>query len=131
MADHSSLITFSTTLSVAEVMDRIEKILREKNITIFARISHSEAARNAGLTMQDEELIIFGNPKVGTALMIESPAIGIELPLRIIAWKKNQETIVGFQDTDKLVSEYQIETSTDTIRQFKKILTTLVETAIK
>ena len=64
----SSLATYTTELSVNEVMNHIEEKLKEKNITIFARISHSEAARKVGLTMQDEELIIFGNPKTGTPL---------------------------------------------------------------
>lgn len=131
MAEQSSLITYSTVLSVTAVMDHIEKILTEKSITVFARISHSKAARDVGLAMQDEELIIFGNPKTGTALMIESPAIGIELPLKIIAWQENQMTIVGFQNVDKLISEYHITKSIHTIELFKKFLHDLIQSAIK
>jgi uncharacterized protein (DUF302 family) len=126
----SSLMTFATELSVDEVMKRIEKILEEKEITIFARINHSKAAHEVGLAMQDEALLIFGNPKVGTALMIESPDIGIELPLKIIAWQENQQTIVGIQNVERLSMEYAIPKSNDTIKLFKQFLIDLVESAI-
>jgi uncharacterized protein (DUF302 family) len=127
----SSFVTYSTELSVNEVMNRIEKILNEKNVTIFARINHGKAARDVGLTMQDEELIIFGNPKAGTPLMIESPIIGIELPLKIIAWQENQKTKVGIQNVDRLLTDYSITKSINTIKLLKNMLIELVEAAIK
>jgi uncharacterized protein (DUF302 family) len=127
----SSFVTYSTELSVNEVMNRIEKILNEKNVTIFARINHGKAARDVGLTMQDEELIIFGNPKAGTPLMIESPIIGIELPLKIIAWQENQKTKVGIQNVDRLLTDYSITKSIKTIKLLKNMLIELVEAAIK
>jgi uncharacterized protein (DUF302 family) len=81
--------------------------------------------------MQDEELIIFGNPKAGTPLMVECPGIGIELPLKILAWQENQKTRVGIQNVDRLISDYPIKKSIDTINFFKGFLTELVEAAIK
>ena len=131
MPAKSSLITYSTSLSVTDVIDRTEKILKEKNVSIFARINHSDGARKVGLIMQDEELIIFGNPQIGTPLMIESPAIGIELPLKIIAWKDNEKTIVGFQNPDDLISDYKILKSTSSVEFMKKFLINLVEAIIK
>jgi len=131
MPTKSVLTTYSTDLSVNEVMNRLEKILQEKNISIFARISHSDAAHKLGLTMQNEELLIFGNPKAGTPLMLESPAIGIELPLKIIAWNENQRTIVGLQNVDNLAKDYQIEENSNIIKLMKSFLIELVESAIK
>jgi len=130
MPEQASIATFSTELSVDEIMNRIEKILKEKNVTIFCRISHSKAAHEVDLTMQDEELIIFGNPKTGTPLMIESPAIGIELPLKIIAWRENQKTVVGIQDVDRLVTDYHITKSANVIKILNNFLIEIVESAI-
>jgi uncharacterized protein (DUF302 family) len=126
----SPLIRTFSELSVTEVIDNIEKILKEKNIKIFARINHGQAAHDVGLVMQDEELIIFGNPKAGTPLMIQSPAIGIELPLKIIAWRENQKTVVAYHDIEQLFSEFDITEFPDAIQQFKGLLAELVEGAI-
>jgi uncharacterized protein (DUF302 family) len=131
MQGTSPLNTRATTLSVTEIMDRIEKQLKAKNVTIFAHISHSKAAQEVGLIMQDEELIIFGNPKTGTPLMIESPAIGIELPLKIIAWAENQKTLVGWQNVARLSQDYHITQSSNTIELLKGFLQDIVDTAIK
>lgn len=126
----NSLITHHTSHSVKEVMDRIEKIVKEKNITVFARISHSQAARDVGLTLQDEEVIIFGNPKVGTALMQEQPAIGIELPLKIIAWQEDQKTILAYQDLTKLAEMFHIAPTNQTINTLQTFMKNLVESVI-
>lgn len=131
MSSKSHLTIYTTQLSVSEIINRIEKILKEKGVTVFARINHSKAAKEVGLSMQDEELIIFGNPKAGTALMIESPAVGIELPLKIIAWQENKNTMVGVQNMDRLVSDYNLTNSSKSIETFKKFLTDIAEEAIK
>lgn len=122
MTTHHFLITHSSSVSVKESMDRLEKILREKNVTVFARISHSKAASDVGLALPEEELLIFGNPKVGTALMLENPAMGIELPLKIIAWQANQQTIIAYQDLDKLAEMFAIKTEKNTIDALKNFM---------
>ena len=82
---NEKLIVHTTTKSVKEILDRIETLLHQNEVKVFARISHSQAAKEAGLEMEDEELLIFGNPKTGTALMIDDSAVGIELPLKVLA----------------------------------------------
>ncbi len=120
------LIKHNTDLSVKDYLDKIEKILNEKNVKIFARINHAEAAKDAGLLLQDEEVLIFGNPKVGTALMKENPFIGIELPLKILAWRDQNKTIVAYQDLDKLAEQFNLKTSIDTINLLKEFMKNLV-----
>lgn len=124
------LVTTATSLSVTDALDRIEDGLREKGITIFARINHGKAAQEAGLTMQEEEVLIFGNPKVGTALMLECPAIGIELPLKIAAWREGRQTIVAYQDLDKLGQMYGLKENNFTIVALKKVMETLVNAGL-
>ncbi len=131
MSKKSPLIKTISNLSVTDVIDNVERILKEKNIKIFARISHSKAAQDAGLTMQDEELIIFGNPKAGTPLMVQMPDIGIELPLKIVAWQENEKTVVAYHDIDHLFSEYGVTEFPEKIKQFEELLASLVDAATK
>ena len=72
---------------VAETVRRLEETARSKGLTIFARIDHAAGARSAGLTMQDEELLVFGNPRGGTPLMVARPLVGLDLPLRVLVWR--------------------------------------------
>jgi|GEM_PF-1288749 len=65
-----NLVTKSSKYSVHETIDRIEKAVTEKGMKIFARIDHSGEAKNVGLDMKPTVLLIFGNPKGGTALMV-------------------------------------------------------------
>jgi uncharacterized protein (DUF302 family) len=73
--------------AVADTTRRLEETARSKGLTIFAHIDHGAGARGVGLTMQDEELLVFGNPRTGTPLMVARPLVGLELPLRVLVWR--------------------------------------------
>ena len=72
---------------MSATIDRLESLLKERGVLIFARIDFSADAARAGLQMRPEQLLIFGNPKAGTALMVVEPAAGIDLPLKALAWE--------------------------------------------
>ena len=72
---------------VAETTRRIEETARRKGLTVFVRIDHGGNARDVGLTMQEEQLIVFGDPRAGTPLMVARPLVGLELPLRVLVWQ--------------------------------------------
>jgi uncharacterized protein (DUF302 family) len=80
----AGLITIPAAQSVDETVTRITQFLAEKNITLFALIDHSGEAAKAGLHMPPTKLIIFGNPKGGTPLMLAAPSIAIDLPLKLL-----------------------------------------------
>jgi uncharacterized protein (DUF302 family) len=73
--------------SVADTLKRLESVIASKGLTIFARIDHSGEAAKVGLTMQPTELLLFGSPKSGTPLMIASPSLAIDLPLKALVWQ--------------------------------------------
>lgn len=73
--------------SVAETITRIERRLKEEGMTLFAVIDHSGEAAHAGLTMRETRLLIFGNPKGGTPLMVASPLLALDLPLKALVWQ--------------------------------------------
>jgi len=83
----TGLITIPCRHPVKEAMDRLEHNLRETGVTIFARIDHAGGAALAGMTMRPTELLIFGNPKAGSPLMQAAQTMGIDLPLKILAWE--------------------------------------------
>jgi len=81
------LITLASNHPVRETMDRLEAVLREKGITIFARIDHAAGAAAVDMPLRPTELMIFGNPKSGTPLMQSRQSIGIDLPLKMLGWQ--------------------------------------------
>ena len=83
----NGLVTKASAYSVAQTMDRFSDILKKKGITLFARINHAQGAKDAGLSLPPLELIIFGKPQLGNPLMNLQPEIGIDLPLKAIAWQ--------------------------------------------
>jgi uncharacterized protein (DUF302 family) len=86
------------------VVDAIER----RGLTLFARVDHAAAAREAGLELADEQVVLFGNPRAGTPLMRSDPRIGIELPLRILIWADANGVQLGYRDPLELGDPYDI-----------------------
>jgi len=83
----SGIISVATNRSVDETVHKLEQMLHAKGIKLFAMVDHSGEAERAGLQMPPTRLLIFGNPKAGTPLMVASPTIAIDLPLKILVWE--------------------------------------------
>lgn len=82
-ADHG-IVTLPSQHSVDETVATIQRELQAKGIKLFALVDHSGEARAAGLEMPNTKLLIFGNPKGGTPLMLASPSIAIDLPMKLL-----------------------------------------------
>ena len=78
------LVTLQSAHSVEETIERVRAVLRAKQIQEFVLIDHSGEAARAGLTMPNTKVIVFGNPKAGTPLMLASPSVAIDLPLKLL-----------------------------------------------
>ncbi|MBV8210871.1 MAG: DUF302 domain-containing protein [Burkholderiaceae bacterium] len=85
--DEAGIVRIPSVHSVAETLDRLERLLKERGVIVFARIDFSADAVRAGLAMRAEQMLVFGNPKAGTPLMQAAPASGIDLPLKALAWE--------------------------------------------
>jgi uncharacterized protein (DUF302 family) len=81
------LVTVPSTHDVKETIDRFENDMKSKGMTIFARIDHAAGAKAVGLSLRPTELLIFGNAKAGTPLMQAQQTVGIDLPLKVLAWE--------------------------------------------
>jgi uncharacterized protein (DUF302 family) len=86
----NGIVDVPSPYSVPETLARLQSILKEKGITVFALVDHSGEAEKAGLRMAPTQLLIFGSPKAGTPLMIASPRLAIDLPLKALAWQDEQ-----------------------------------------
>ena len=71
-------------------MERLKQLLETKGITLFAGIDHSGEAARVGMTMPPTKLLIFGSPRAGTPLMLASPSIAIDLPLKLLVWEDRE-----------------------------------------
>jgi uncharacterized protein (DUF302 family) len=76
--------------SVDETVERLQGILRERGLTLFALVDHSGEAQKVGLQMPPTKLVIFGSPKAGTPLMLAAPSLAIDLPLKILVWQDGE-----------------------------------------
>jgi uncharacterized protein (DUF302 family) len=83
----NGIVTVPSHHSVDDTVQKLEGILRAKEVKLFVLIDHSGEAEKAGMKMRPTKLLIFGNPKAGTPLMIASPSIAIDLPLKILVWE--------------------------------------------
>ena len=81
------LVTKVSPLSVADTVARFTEVLAAKGVELFAVIDHSGEADAAGLELRDTKVVIFGSPKAGTPLMIASPTVAIDLPIKALVWE--------------------------------------------
>jgi uncharacterized protein (DUF302 family) len=112
LIQNNGLIHLSSPYSVPETLSRLEKIVQSKGLTILARIDHSGDAAKVGLKMQPTELLIFGNPKSGTPLMIASPTAAIDLPLKALVWQDGDGNVwLSYNSPDYLKERHAIPDS--------------------
>ena len=84
---NDQVLTLESKYSVKESLDRLSAILTKKGIRVMARINHAAGAKAAGMELPPTELLIFGNPKLGTPLMQTNRLIGLDLPMKVLAWQ--------------------------------------------
>ncbi|PKM04121.1 MAG: hypothetical protein CVV16_06370 [Gammaproteobacteria bacterium HGW-Gammaproteobacteria-6] len=101
------LITTQSPHSVADSMDRLEVIVKEKGLTVFARIDHAAGARSIDQSLRPTQLLIFGNPKGGTPFMACAQMVGIDLPLKVLAWEDQAGQVwLGYNDPAWIASRH-------------------------
>ena len=106
---NSGLIDIPSNHSVDETVEKLKAILQTKGITLFALVDHSGEAAKVGMKMRPTKLLIFGNPRAGTPLMLAAPGSAIDLPLKILIWEDGDgKTWVTYNDPVYLQRRHQI-----------------------
>jgi uncharacterized protein (DUF302 family) len=103
----NGIINKSSKHSVDETLGKLQAILQVKGIAVFALIDHSGEAEKVGMKMRPTKLLIFGNPKGGTPLMLAAPSIAIDLPLKILVWQDDQGKVwVSYNSAEYLAERH-------------------------
>jgi uncharacterized protein (DUF302 family) len=105
----SGLIQLESKHSFDKTLARLETSVQSKGLTIFARIHFSDDAGKAGLKMNPTSMVIFGNPKAGTPLMIASPSLAIDFPLKILISQDDAGRVwVSYNSVDYLKERHHL-----------------------
>lgn len=105
--DDEGLITVGSPHSVAEVLSRLEATLHDKGIAVFARVDHAAGAADVGLALRPTTVMIFGDPRAGTPLMQADQRVGLDLPLKVLAWEdEHGATHVTYSDPRWVARRY-------------------------
>ena len=105
----NGIISQPSPYSVTETIDRLEAVLQAKSITIFARIDQQAEAEKVGLRLLPTQLLLFGNPKAGTPLMVAEPTIALDLPLKLLAWEAADSKVwLSYNDPNYLRQRFSL-----------------------
>ena len=119
IAADNGIIKKKSAYSVTVTLDRLENILTKKGITVALRWKHSDKAKAVGMPLRDTEIMIFGNPKMGSPLMLSNQEIGIDLPMKALAYKDaNGQVWLAYNDPAYLKKRHGI---TDKDKIFAKM----------
>lgn len=117
------LITVRSQHDVKTTADRLESALREKGMTVFIRIDHAQGAQGVGKELRPTELVIFGNPKVGTPLMQESQTTGIDLPQKALIWEDAAGDVwFTYNDPAYLAGRHHVKDCDEALRKIATAL---------
>lgn len=122
-AAQGGLVSVKSSHDVVTTANRLESVLKEKGLTIFARIDHAAGAASVGQTLKPTLLIIFGNPAMGTPLIERSRTMGIDLPLKALIWEDRAGQVwFSYNAPDYLARRHGITEMGDVILKMQEAL---------
>ncbi len=126
------LVVKSSNHSVSETIDRLQALLEEKGLKIFARIDHQAGAAGADLELRPTEILIFGNPKLGTPLMTSAQTTAIDLPQKALAYEdENGGVFLAYNDIGYLTARHGIENRDEVLNKIRGALGKFTDAATK
>ncbi|VAX19203.1 hypothetical protein MNBD_NITROSPINAE03-1919 [hydrothermal vent metagenome] len=125
-ADGDGLITKKSANSVKVTIDILEAALKKKGIRVFARVDHQANGATVNLSLRPTTVLIFGNPKLGTPLMSSNQTIGIDLPMKALAWKDASGQVwLTYNDPKYLAHRHAIKDKDAVIKKMTGALNNL------
>jgi uncharacterized protein (DUF302 family) len=125
-----TLVAIESKLSVKDSLDKLAATLEQRGIKVAARIDHAAGAKAAGLELPPTEVMMFGNPKLGTPLMQVNPSIGIDLPMKVLAWQdKTGKVWIGYTAPETLKNRYTIVGQDETFKAMTSAIDGLAKAA--
>lgn len=128
--DVDGLVKMKSMHSVTVTLDRLENILKKKGITIATRWNHSAKAKKIGIPMRETQLLIFGNPKLGSHLMTAEQTAAIDMPLKAIAWKDASGQVwLAYNDPAYIAKRHHITDRDEIVKKISNALATMTAKA--
>ena len=116
-------VTKKSSNTVAVSMDRLENALKQRGVGIVARVDHAAAAQKADLKLRPTQVLIFGNPKLGTPLMHSSQQIGLDLPLKVLAWEDAKgQTWLTYEKPDEMAERHGVKEPIEILKKMAGVL---------
>lgn len=126
-ANPETMTCVESCFSVSATMDRLERFLKSKGVDIISRIDHSAAAKNKGLQLRPTEVLIFGNPAVGTHLLSARGTVALDLPLRVAVWEDPDGSVwLGYHDVQSLAEDHGVTNQAALVNSMRKGLSAAV-----
>ena len=105
----NGLLQAASPYTVDETLNRLESVLAERGVQVFAIVDHSGEAEKVGMKMRPTKLVIFGNPKGGTPVMLAAPTLAIDLPLKALVWEdENGKVWVSYNSPEYLQQRHGV-----------------------
>ncbi len=108
LQDELGVVTKPSPRSVSETVARFLEIASAKNVKVFAVIDQREEAHSVGMELRETTLIIFGNPRAGTPVMVAEPLAALDLPLKVLIWADDDATKVSYVSPSTLAARYDL-----------------------
>lgn len=119
----NGLISVKSSHTAKATADRLENVLKQKGMTVFIRINHTAGAQKIGEKLRPTELVVFGNPKVGTPLMQCNQSVAIDLPQKALIWKDDEGQVwLSYNDPNYLAQRHGLAGCADVIKKVEKAL---------
>jgi uncharacterized protein (DUF302 family) len=126
----NGLVSRKSFHNVKSTADRLESALRKKGMTVFIRIDHAEGAQKVGKKLRPTELVIFGNPKVGTPLMQCGQSVALDLPQKALIWEDEKGQVwLTYNDPRYLASRHGITECVEVVKKIGKALSNFANAA--
>lgn len=125
----NGLVSVQSRFAPAETIKRLLSALAKRNLTVFARVDHAAGAASVGLPLRSTELVIFGNPQGGTALMQDRQSAGIDLPLKALVWEdSDSKTWLTYNDPNWIAQRHALGTgSASAVNAMGGLLTAIAQ----
>ena len=125
------LVSKKSGVGVEETLDRLEAVLEKKGITIFSRVSHTAGAADAGIELRPTELLIFGNPKLGSHFFTSRQTAGIDLPMKALAWEDADGQVwLTYNDPQYIADRHGISDREEIVKKMSSALDKMTNAAI-
>ena len=127
----ADLIKKSSPHSVQNTMDKLEVAVKKAGANVAARVDHAAAAKKVGIDLSPNQVLIFGNPNIGSPIFVENPAAGLDLPIRVVVFEDSSgQTIVAYHNPVALAESFDLTPEMKSFKKMSGALAKLTDAAI-